>query len=135
MLEQLWDLFYESFDGYIYDNCMDCCLIWDYSSLGEFGLCKKWFFFKCDFLGNYLYFVGFSLYVDIRGSDVLRWKVEKVVYFNFLFDSVEELMVVYRNGFVYKVFIFVFLYLFEKFFFLLYLCCGGLYFLKFLCFF
>ena len=34
-----------------------------------------------------------------------RWKVEKVVYLNLSFDSVEELMVAYRNGSVYKVFI------------------------------
>ena len=33
-----------------------------------------------------------------------RWKVEKVVYLN-SFDSVEELMVAYRNGSVYQVFI------------------------------
>ena len=34
-----------------------------------------------------------------------RWKVEKVVYLNLSFDSVEELMVACRNGSVYKVFI------------------------------
>ena len=105
MSEQLRDLFYESFDGYTYDNCTDRCLTWDYSSLGEFGLRKKWFFFKRDLPGNYLHPVGLSLYVDTRGSDVSRWKVEKVVYLNSSFDSVEELMVAYRNGSVYKVFI------------------------------
>ena len=98
MSEQLRDLFYESFDGYTYDNCTDRCLTWDYSSLGEFGLRKKWFFFKRDLPGNYLHPVGLSLYVDTRGSDVSRWKVEKVVYLNSSFDSVEELMVAYRNG-------------------------------------
>ena len=41
MSEQLRDLFYESFDGYTYDNCTDRCLTWDYSSPGEFGLRKK----------------------------------------------------------------------------------------------
>ena len=105
MSEQLRDLFYESFDGYTYDNCTDRCLTWDYSSLGEFGLRKKWFFFKRDLPGNYLHPVGLSLYVDTRGSDVSRWKVEKVVYLNSSFDSVEELMVAYRNDSVNKVFI------------------------------
>ena len=105
MSEQLRDLFYESFDGYTYDNCTDCCLTREYSSPGEFGLRKKWFFFKRDLPGNYLHPVGLSLYVDTRGSDVSRWKVEKVVYLNSSFDSVEELMVAYRNGSVYKVFI------------------------------
>ena len=104
MSEQLRDLFYESFDGYTYDNCTDCCLTRDYSSPGEFGLRKKWFFFKRDLPGNYLHPVGLSLYVDTRGSDVSRWKVEKVVYLNSSFDSVEELMAAYRNGSVYKVF-------------------------------
>lgn len=103
--EQVRDLFYESYDGYTYHDCTDRCLYWDYSSPGEFGLRKKWVRFTRDLPGKFLHPVGFEMYINTQGSDVSLWKIEKVLYHNTSFDSVEDLMAAYKNDSVYKVFL------------------------------
>lgn len=62
----------------------------------------------------------------MKGSDVKLWKIEKVFYFNIFFNSVEDLMDVYSNGFFYKVFFFLLFYLREFLLFLFFFCWGKL---------
>ena len=99
------DLLRDSYDGYTYSDCTERCLKWSCSAPGELGERKQWVWIMRDYPGFYVHPVGFEFYLSTQGSDVSLWKVEKVVYFNKSFDSVEELMRAYRNGSVQKVFI------------------------------
>ncbi|XP_022780848.1 amiloride-sensitive amine oxidase [copper-containing]-like [Stylophora pistillata] len=103
--DQAFDLLKESFDGYTYSGCTDRCLVWSESAPGESGHRKKWIWFVRKLQGNYVHPVGFEIYLNTQGNDVSEWKVEKVFYYNQSFDSVEELMQVYKNGSLHKVFL------------------------------
>lgn len=76
-------------------------------------------------IGFYIYFVGFEIFLDIGGNDILSWIVEKFYYNNVIYEIVEELMNVYDVGFkmVFEVFE-------DKGLFFIYKCCGDLQFKK-----
>ena len=100
-------ILHESYDGYIYSGCTQRCLTWSYSAPGalEKGERKTWVWFLRDLQGMYLHPVGFEVYINTGGSDVSLWGVEKVFYHNQSFDSVEELVLSYESGAIYKVFL------------------------------
>ena len=104
--KQAFDLLNESYDGYTYSGCTDRCLTWSESAPGESGLRNRWIWFhRADLQGSYVHPIGFEIYVNKQGNDVSKWKVEKVFYVNQSFDSVEELMLAYKNGSLHKVFL------------------------------
>ena len=103
--KQTHDLMNKSYDGYTYAGCTDRCLTWTSSAPGEFGKRGTWIWFMRDLQGIYVQPVGFEIYYNTQGSDVSLWKIEKVFYFNTSFESVEELMVAYNNGSLYKIFL------------------------------
>ena len=99
--KQTHDLMNKSYDGYTYAGCTDRCP----SAPGEFGKRGTWIWFMRDLQGIYVQPVGFEIYYNTQGSDVSLWKIEKVFYFNTSFESVEELMIAYNNGSLYKIFL------------------------------
>ncbi|XP_031569906.1 putative amine oxidase [copper-containing] [Actinia tenebrosa] len=102
------DLINESYDGYSYgDNCVEKCLFVQFAA--PMGLTSKtrdnWFGFYRHDLPFYIHPLNFEFYVNHAGSDPSKWRVEKVLYNDQLFDSVEELMAAYRNASLIKTFI------------------------------
>lgn len=59
-----------------------------------------------DLIGYYIYFVGFEVFLDIGGNDVLFWKVDKIFYNNVIYDNVVDLLNVFNVGL--KMFVVVF---------------------------
>ena len=51
-----------------------------------------------DLIGYYIHPVGFEIMLDTGGSDVSRWRVEKIFYNNATYDTVEELLTAYDGG-------------------------------------
>ena len=75
-------ILYESYGGYTYHNCTDRCLT--YADVGpgtvnESGERKMWVWFMRHVPGNYLHSIGLELLVQREGSDVSKWKIEKVI--------------------------------------------------------
>ncbi len=79
--EKAHDILDESYDGFTIANCTDRCLT--YSDTGPTSMFSSnehhafiWFFRAVD--GAYLHPVGLELLVQREGTDVSKWKIEKV---------------------------------------------------------
>jgi diamine oxidase len=102
------DLLIESYDGYAYgDNCGKRCLYSQFAApMGYTSDTREnWFGFWRYELAFYVHPLNFEFYVNHAGSDPSKWRIEKLLYNEQLFDSVEALMGAYRNGTLVKTFI------------------------------
>ena len=97
----------ESYDGYVYHNCTDRCLM--HINNAPMGLTsedrKSWVWLMRVETAFYLHPLNFEIYFDHGGSDTSKWKVVKIVYNNQSFDSAAELMTAYDSGKVKKIFV------------------------------
>ena len=84
----------ESYDGFCYHNCTNKFL--KFHPQGPFGKTRDdrttWLQFTRDVDGESLNPVDFQLYIDFPGSDVSKWKVNKVYYNGQTFDTVDDLL-------------------------------------------
>lgn len=94
------DLISESYDGYaFYGDCGDKCITYMYASPMGFtsDTRKTWFWLMRDLQGKYENPLNFDVYINHKGSDPSKWKVEQVVYNNQSFTSADELLKAYND--------------------------------------
>lgn len=89
----------ESYDGFCYHNCTNKLL--KFHPQGPFGKTSEerttWLQFTRDLEGESLNPVDFQLYIDFPGSDVSKWKVNKVYYNGQTFNTVDDLLFQYNK--------------------------------------
>lgn len=89
----------ESYDGFCYHNCTNKLL--KFHPQGPFGKTSDerttWLQFTRDLEGESLNPVDFQLYIDFPGSDVSKWKVNKVYYNGQTFNTVDDLLFQYNK--------------------------------------
>lgn len=89
----------ESYDGFCYHNCTNKLL--KFHPQGPFGKTRDerttWLQFTRDLEGGSLNPVDFQLYIDFPGSDVSKWKINKVYYNGQTFNTVDDLLFQYNK--------------------------------------
>ena len=89
----------ESYDSFCYHNCTNKLL--KFHPQGPFGKISddrtSWLQFTRDLEGESLNPVDFQLYIDFPGSDVSKWKVNKVYYNGQTFNTVDDLLFQYNK--------------------------------------
>lgn len=89
----------ESYDSFCYHNCTNKLL--KFHPQGPFGKTSDerttWLQFTRDLEGESLNPVDFQLYIDFPGSDVSKWKVNKVYYNGQTFNTVDDLLFQYNK--------------------------------------
>ena len=97
----------ESYDGFCYHNCTNKLL--KFHPQGPLGKTRDdrttWLQFTRNLDGESLNPVDFQLYIDFPGSDVSKWKVNKVYYNGQSFHTVDDLLFQYNRNALSKSFI------------------------------
>ena len=96
---KLFKILNDSYDGYCYNNCTNRLL--KFHPQGPFGKNRNerttWLQFTRDLEGESLNPVDFQLYINFAGADVSKWKVDRVYYNGFAFNTVDDLLFHYNK--------------------------------------